>query len=442
MYFGVFCYDKNKSVIGYCHVHHFANTETTLAADLVNGATTVQLTSGTNWYIGTAGTYVHQKQIAFWKSDNEYPAYTYTRTTAGYITISGNVLTLQSAWTGTTIPAGTPVANCYDGSGYNYVACVGSSVPATWTKYTNTITGWGVNRGENIFRYGTEYVRILWLVNWGKDSTYQTLIDEVAFINETKSQTIPVQTQFLDTGEIKTMDYSECGITEGLVAWYPLNGNALDMSPYANDGVVTGATITQGQEQLCYSFDGTDDYIDLGNPGNLVLYDGGTVSAWVNLDTFNGTSWSSVIVGKGGSGWSNHHYILFKESGTSHMLFSVSDGTNYLATGGPSTPDLTLGTWNHIVATWNSTTKCIYLNGVLGESVSSTIMPIASSDKVCIGKTGTNGYYLDGKIQDVRIYNRALSAEEVKILYETTGINNPMKMDSNGKVYVKKLSEI
>lgn len=205
-----------------------------------------------------------------------------------------------------------------------------------------------------------------------------------------------------------------------LVAYYPFNGDANDYSGNGNHGTVYGATLVEGRSGQCYNFDGVNDYIDCGSSPILKLNTGGTISAWVNFTSFNGTSWSNTIVGKGGSSWANHHYILFKASGTNKLLFSISDGSNYLNGNGPYTTDINLNEWYYVVATWDSTKKSIYLNGQLCQSVNSIIMPIDTPAPVSIGRTGSNGYYTDGCIEDVRIYNRALSADEIGLLYETS----------------------
>jgi prepilin-type N-terminal cleavage/methylation domain-containing protein len=201
---------------------------------------------------------------------------------------------------------------------------------------------------------------------------------------------------------------------------------AKDFSGYSNHGAIYGAVyssdtpqkaVGQGAGKYALSFDGIDDYVNVGSGINLKLSSGGTIEAWFKMDSWNGDSWSNVIVGKGGSGWPNHHYILFKESGTQHMLLSVSDGTNSLATGGPKTPTLDLNTWYHIIATWNDNQKCIYLDGDLKQCVASGIMPIDSAAPVSIGRTGSNSYYFDGVIDEVRLYSRALTASEVRRLY-------------------------
>lgn len=191
-------------------------------------------------------------------------------------------------------------------------------------------------------------------------------------------------------------------------------GGVIDTATYIHSASLMNDITYSSDGKGSLIFDGSDQYLDLGNSHNdLVLDTGGSLCVWSKWNSYNGTSWSNTLIGKGGSSWPNHHYILFKESGTNHLLFSVSNGTSYLATNGPSGRNIPLDTWFYTVATWDSTYKKLYYNNELEEEVNSNIMPINSSDAVSVGRTGTNGYYLDGKISLVQIYNRAISHSEV-----------------------------
>jgi len=144
------------------------------------------LTNAANW--NPYPTYWYHKVIGFWNTE-DYPDYTYTRTISFYSNLVGNTLTLCNygctqtiPWSGPTIPAGTPVANMYAGSGYNYVAAGYVSVPsAAWIEYQGSVSGWkyGQDTTYGKFRYGTKYVRVMFLANHGQSSSYSTLFDDV-----------------------------------------------------------------------------------------------------------------------------------------------------------------------------------------------------------------------------------------------------------------------
>lgn len=176
-YFGIACYDRDRNFIGHHQNAHYTNTETTLAADLVNGATTITVGSTANWQ--TSGTAVHTRYAGI--TVDGYQNYTYAKTSLPYTTYSGNVITLTSPYSGPTIKAGTAIANYYGGSGYNYFVASGITVPNTWNTYTGTINP--IQPGtypvaESTFRFGTAFVKFLILANYAQSSGYTLYLDD------------------------------------------------------------------------------------------------------------------------------------------------------------------------------------------------------------------------------------------------------------------------
>jgi hypothetical protein len=194
-----------------------------------------------------------------------------------------------------------------------------------------------------------------------------------------------------------------------------------------NDGTLYNGTEVSFQEPAwtsschsgnCLSFDGSNDYVDLGNNASLKLSQGGSLEAWFKINQFASGYGNTIIMKGDGPNWANLHYILFQDSGTNNIILSVSDGATH-GREGPTTSNLIKDTWYHVVGTWNDTTKCIYINGSLEQCVSSNVMPkdTMTSCKVFIGKTHSNYYFFNGTIDEVKIYNRALSAEEINASY-------------------------
>jgi prepilin-type N-terminal cleavage/methylation domain-containing protein len=191
----------------------------------------------------------------------------------------------------------------------------------------------------------------------------------------------------------------------------------------ANAGILTGGPSWKSGADCvsggCLNFDGNNDYIDAGSDVSLILASGGTIETWVNIRQL-ASSWGNVVLMKGdGSSWANLHYVLLEDTGGDKIVFSVSDGTTYTGSGGPKTPTLTTNTWYYITATWNSTQKCIYLNGALSQCVNSTVMPKDTMDSchVNIGRSYPGSYYFNGFIDDTRVYNSALTASAVRDRY-------------------------
>ena len=123
LYFGIACFDYLKRLIIADMVCHYTNTETTLAQPLNNGDTIVYLTSASNWHTSASSNY-NRKLGVYYNEIDVYPKYTYTRSTVYYTEadLINNTITLTSAWTGGSIPAGAYVSNNYDSGTYQYIS--------------------------------------------------------------------------------------------------------------------------------------------------------------------------------------------------------------------------------------------------------------------------------------------------------------------------------
>lgn len=157
-YSTVRCYDEFKREIRNQNMNSWGTTyRTTLATQLINGATTIELLDGSAWSTlnFTASPYVY----AAFCTDSAYDNYTYMPTYQRVSSVSGNILTLTSAWTGGSIPVGTKVCATRDGSTYVYLPASYSLISSTWTKFT-TKTSVGT------FRPATRYIKIGMLANY------------------------------------------------------------------------------------------------------------------------------------------------------------------------------------------------------------------------------------------------------------------------------------
>jgi hypothetical protein len=221
-------------------------------------------------------------------------------------------------------------------------------------------------------------------------------------------------------------------IKESLVAYYPFNGNANDESGNENDGEVKGATLAadrHGEDGKAYRFDGKDDYIEVADSSSLDLGNGAgkewTVTIWFKGDITR----SGWLLRKGGSGGS-HTTDYGVLASSSHRTFVWGTGRS-AATGGNDTndwmvtPSNNIGTaeWHHVVATYkqgasNAGFKIFYIDGQqTGGATSGNRKNPANDGSMRIGAGRQKARWL-GLIDDIRIYNRALSEEQVKTLYD------------------------
>ena len=226
---------------------------------------------------------------------------------------------------------------------------------------------------------------------------------------------------------------SHADLNSGLIGWWKLDetsGNAIDSSGQGNTGTPSGTTIIAGCRKAgCRSFNGTTDNVEIGQAtfnGTIRNY---TYTAWVNLNSVAGTR---TIMAHGSRSF------LQVQGGKAGMHFCAVGACNQEILGNIS---LSTGTWYHIAVVQSSTTGItVYVNGAQdvnssGSPYTSDLDPYAG-DYAGIGRyrwDGNPGGYTDGMIDDVRIYNRVLSASEILNLYNITSssINNAVIGSAN-----------
>ncbi len=178
VYFGFESWDSKSRQFSCFMADHFINTKTTLAQPLNSGDTVVYLTSVTNY----TAPYANSNYLGIYPFEN-YPDYSYTRNYATYSSINSgnNSLNLVSAYSGSTIPAGTNVVQLRQSfCGYMYTVISPAIIPSAWTCYSAEIYAQPYPMTSyNQFRYGTQYIKPLMLLNYSQDSTYSVLVDNL-----------------------------------------------------------------------------------------------------------------------------------------------------------------------------------------------------------------------------------------------------------------------
>jgi hypothetical protein len=205
--------------------------------------------------------------------------------------------------------------------------------------------------------------------------------------------------------------------TNGLVGYWPFNGNANDISGNGNNGTVTGATLTTdrfGNTNSAYSFDDNSDYINCGNSSTVNITGSITLSAWINATNFN--TENGIISKMGG------YDLITSANNTIPPL----DKIRWLEVGGfLFTNPIQQGTWLHIVATFDliTQTKKVYINGTLFASQAANITSLPTTiENLYIGSHQpliVPSWSFNGKLDDIGIWNRALTQQEITNLYNS-----------------------
>lgn len=217
--------------------------------------------------------------------------------------------------------------------------------------------------------------------------------------------------------------------TEGLIAYWPFNGNAKDKSGNGNDGIVYGTTLTTdrfGKENSAYYFDGLNDYIDIGN--NVKPPFPATICLWLKIEDMS------------------NNYCLFRNDIWDNTGYRYGLGINITKSGkinayyfegfsaswnrvGCSTPDSIYNDKNwHFFTVVYKTHKNVklYYDGqkIPGEYDNGSGSGLSYSNHngaIGVLKSHSGYEYLKGTVDDIRVYNRVLSSDEIQILFHEHG---------------------
>ncbi|MBI2514777.1 LamG domain-containing protein, partial [Candidatus Wolfebacteria bacterium] len=227
--------------------------------------------------------------------------------------------------------------------------------------------------------------------------------------------------------------YPPGGPSNGLVGYWTLEEgtgtSTADGSGSGNTGTLTnGPTWTTGRIGKALSFDGSNDYVNMGDAGAVEGLSAISFGAWVNLRNYVASGQGAGIViskiyGAGGYG-GNSFDISFGDTYLTTDVYAAGS-IDYANVGRTIVP---LNSWTHIEVTWQSGSPLkLYVNGAQvasgSYSLSGTTHNVGSP--LLVGAADSTSVYgfLDGLIDEVRIYNRALSASEVTDLYNATAQN-------------------
>ena len=204
----------------------------------------------------------------------------------------------------------------------------------------------------------------------------------------------------------------------GLVAAYGFNETSgvqvIDASSQNNTGTLSSATrSTIGKFGGALSFNGTSAWVTVPDAPSLELTTGMTLEAWVNPTTL--TAWRTVILKETTGGLA---YSLYAANSASRAAGFVHIGSDIAVNGTTAMP---LNTWTHLAVTYDGATLRMFVNGSEVSSVALTGAAVVSSGALRIGGNSVWGEYFKGLIDEVRVYNRALTAAEIQ-----TDMNTPI----------------
>ena len=225
--------------------------------------------------------------------------------------------------------------------------------------------------------------------------------------------------------------------TDGLVGWWPFNGNATDESGNGNDGVVNGATLTEdryGIANSAYLFDGINDFIQVEDDmDTLDLLGNFTISCWIKFGSMNADAYSLIF----------KHYGNIDNMGTYGLVLAQSDNNpeEYYITI-QATPNWSMAsfpentfpfdtsTWYHLLVTYDDVTETLtyHIDGEIFDTVNVNFDINDTDIDVLFGSTYINdantlAYFFHGRMDDIGMWKRVLTSEEITALHLAESID-------------------
>jgi len=236
-------------------------------------------------------------------------------------------------------------------------------------------------------------------------------------------------------------------LDDGLVGYWSFDegegGTAYDYSGHGSHGAIHGASWVDAVSGTGLSFDGADDYIQVPHSVSLQPQSGITIAAWVKPNGFYvGPCQGNYIVSKGVDntvGWYGLVYADFDDCGVftpeAERFYIAMRFADETVSGSVSNTVVQLQRWCHVVGTYDGASCRIYVDGVQEAVAVFAKVLGANTQDLTIGRMmhASYPYWVNGIIDEVRIYNRALGDSEILDLYWSTTHPDPQEDTTEGE---------
>lgn len=232
---------------------------------------------------------------------------------------------------------------------------------------------------------------------------------------------------------IANISTAQVNLNVGLKAYYPFNGNANDASGNNNNPVFNNATLTSdrlGNANSAYHFNGTSSYMRIPNSATVNFTNKMSIAAWVKVTGFyQGKCHGNRVIMKGDGDYLPGNYTLTFDDNAytngQNCFITAPDelhqnfyGANTIQPSGGYTPYIQKDQWYSVIITSDGTTTNLYINCQLKGSGPVGSMTFTNSYDLFFGKLNDTNYpyWFNGDLDEVRLYDRALTMDEVNVL--------------------------
>jgi len=375
LYFGFLLFDENKKRIYPVEVERAGNdvTVTSVAGNVLNVTPAVA-----DWNAPTTTISWRYIGVYYDGDTNKRPDYTGMT----YVTAEANSINLTSALPSTVvekiIPGTTVVKNHLSGgSKYTYTAAQRLKVPSSWTEFSGQITGEGFVNEVNVFRLGTRFVEVVVQTNLYGTVNHETLFDDIVL--------------------------TESGVDNKVI------DQIGDSNGYVNGGMSLG----QGYAGSGASFDGENDYISIPLSDTLQdMSQGFTWSFWLKGEAQTDVEAKLIDLG-------DTSIVIGSDTGQKIKAWINTDAQSAAVISDSSVSD---DAWHHVALTWDGDNIKLYIDGELQATTANKTGLLHQESFITLGGE-TGGHFFRGLIDEVKFFNYAASANEIRVLAE-----NPLEV--------------
>jgi len=296
----------------------------------------------------------------------------------------------------------------------NFTASATSTAPLT-VQFTDTstpvkaITEWFWNFGESTSTSNTSTLQYP-AHTYSKAGTYTvSLTARNSAGSNTKTGSVTVSAASASTsGLVAAYNFEEASDATVVDASGKGNHGSIACNKAVNSSCSAAARTTSGKFGRALSFDGMDDWVTVNDSAILDLTNRMTLEAWVS-PTATMSSWRGVLLKEQTGGLV---YGLYANSDSNQPVSSINVGGGDQNLAGGSA--IAVNSWVHLAATYDGVTQRLYVNGSQVASRAQTGNMTVSGGALRVGGNSVWSEYFKGRIDEIRIYNRALTATEIK----------------------------